>query len=207
MQNGYLPEHESKEFLEKHGIKTARCILAKSEGEAVKAAKQIGFPVVMKVVSQKIVHKSDVGGVLLDIRSEEEVRRAFRRLMEIEGEAINVQPMLKKGIETIIGIIEDEQFGKAIMFGLGGVFVEVYGDVSFRILPITRRDAKEMIREIKGYKILEGYRGFKGDVEGLAELLVKVSEIAEKENIKEMDLNPVFVYEKGYAVADARVWM
>ena len=209
MQNGYLPEHESKEFLEKHGIKTARCILAKSKEEAVKAAKQIGFPVVMKVVSQKIVHKSDVGGVLLDIRSEEEVREAFRRLMEIpdvEVEAINVQPMLEKGIEAIIGIIEDKQFGKAIMFGLGGVFVEVYGDVSFRILPITRRDAEEMIKEIKGYRILEGYRGLKGDVDALVELLLKVSEIAEKENIKEMDLNPVFVYEKGYAVADARIW-
>jgi acyl-CoA synthetase (NDP forming) len=127
--------------------------------------------------------------------------------MEIEGvEGVNVQPMLEKGVEVIIGVFEDEQFGKAIMFGLGGVFVEIYKDVSFRILPITEKDAEEMIREVKGYRILDGYRGFKADVESLIRLIVRISEIAERERIKEMDLNPVFVYEKGYAVADARIW-
>jgi acyl-CoA synthetase (NDP forming) len=208
MGDGYLPEHISKELLEKYGIKTARCIFVKNEGDAIKAAKELGFPVVMKVASTKIIHKSDVGGVLLDIKSEGGVREAFRRLMEIPGaEGVNVQPMLKKGIEVIVGVIDDEQFGKALMFGLGGIFVEIYEDVSFRILPITRRDAEEMVKEVKGYKLLEGYRGVKGDVDGLINLLLKVSEIAERENIREMDLNPVFVYERGYAVADARVWV
>jgi acyl-CoA synthetase (NDP forming) len=203
----FLPEHLSKELLEKYRIKTARCIFAENEDAAVEAARKIGFPVVMKVVSADIVHKSDVGGVLLDIESEEEVRESFRRLMKIsKAEGVNVQPMLEKGIEVIAGIMKDEQFDRVIMFGLGGIFVEVYQDVSFRILPITKRDAEEMIKEIKGYRILSGYRGFKGDVKSLVELLVKISEMAEKEKIREMDLNPIFVYEEGYAVADARIW-
>ncbi|MBO8182552.1 MAG: acetate--CoA ligase family protein [Archaeoglobus sp.] len=203
----FLPEHLAKELLERYGISTARCVFVKEEDSAVEAANEIGYPVVMKVASTEIIHKSDAGGVLLDIRSEEEVREAFRRLMKIpKAEGVNVQPMLKKGIEAIVGVIEDQQFGKAIMFGLGGIFVEIYNDVSFRILPITRNDAEEMIREIKGYKVLDGYRGLKGDVESLIDLLLKISEISEKEKIKELDLNPVFVYEKGYTVADARIW-
>ena len=209
----FLPEHLSKELLESYGIKTARCVFAETEDEAVEAAKKIGFPVVMKVVSSGIIHKSDVGGVLLGIEGEEEVRESFHRLMKIpKAEGVNVQPMLKKGIEVIVGVMEDKQFGRVIMFGLGGIFVEVYQDVSFRILPITKRDAEEMIKEIKGYRILSGYRGFggfggfKGDVKSLVELLVKISGMVEREKIREMDLNPIFVYEEGYAVADARIW-
>ena len=201
-----LPEHLSKELLESYGIKTARCIFAENEDEAVEAARKIGFPVVMKVVSSEVVHKSDVGGVLLGIESEEEVRESFRRLMKIsKAEGVNVQPMLEKGIEVIIGITENEQFGSVVMFGLGGVFVEVVEDVSLRLVPITRRDAEEMIKEIKGYRILKGYRNFKGDLEALIDLLLRVSGMVEREDIAEMDLNPVFVYEKGYAVADARI--
>jgi acyl-CoA synthetase (NDP forming) len=203
----YLPEHKSKDLLERYGIKTAKCIPAQSEDDAIKAARKIGFPVVMKIFSEGLVHKSDVGGVILDLRNEDEVREAFRRLMEIEGvEGVNVQPMLERGVEVIIGVFEDKQFGKAIMFGLGGIFVEIYNDVSFRILPITEKDAEEMIREVRGYRILDGYRGFKADVEALIKLIVRISEVAEGERIKEMDLNPVFVYERGYAVADARIW-
>ncbi len=202
----FLPEHLSKELLEEYGIRTARCIFAEDEDEAVEAANSIGFPVVMKVASREIIHKSDVGGVLLDIKSEEGVRESFNRLMKIpKAEGVNVQPMLEKGIEVIAGIMQDEQFGKVVMFGLGGIFVEIYRDVSFRILPITERDADEMIKEIKGYKILAGYRRFKGDIKSLTELLVRISEMAEREKIVEMDLNPIFVYEEGYAVADVRI--
>ena len=197
----YLLEHESKELLERYGIKTAKCIFVRSEDEAVKAAKSIGFPVVMKVSSHKIVHKSEFGGVILNINNEDDVRKAFRKLISIkDAEGVNVQPMLPKGIEVIIGVSQDEQFGSIIMFGLGGVFVEALKDVSFRLIPITRRDAEEMIRETKAYEILKKYRN-----DSLVELLLKVGDIAEKEGIVEMDLNPVFVYENDCIVADARI--
>ncbi|MEM2022534.1 MAG: acetate--CoA ligase family protein [Archaeoglobaceae archaeon] len=201
-----LLEHEAKEILEKYGIRTARCIFAESEEKAVSAARQIGFPVVMKVASRKIVHKSDVNGVRLNVKSEEEVRRNFNELMAIDGaEGVNVQPMLQQGIEVIVGVAENEQFGSVAMFGLGGVFVEVLKDVSFRLLPITKRDAEEMVREIKGYRILQGYRGKKADISAIVDLLLKINDVVEKESVVEMDLNPVFVYENGYAVADARM--
>ncbi len=201
-----LLEHESKALLEKYGIKTAACTFCETEEQAIKAAKQIGFPVVMKVAGREIVHKSDVGGVMLNINSEEEVRKAFQALMSIpKAEGVNVQPQVEKGIEVIVGVAENEQFGSVVMFGLGGVFVEVLKDVSFRLLPLTRRDAEEMVREVKGYKLLEGYRGMRGDVEAVINLLLKLNELVEKESIVEMDLNPVFVYEKGLVVADARI--
>ncbi len=201
-----LMEHESKELLESYGIKTARCIFAASEDEAVAAAKQIGFPVAMKVASRRIVHKSDVGGVALNISSEDEVREAFRRLMSIENaEGVNVQPMLKKGIEIFVGVAENEQFGSIIAFGLGGYLVELLGDVAFRLIPITRRDAEEMVRETKAYALLSGYRNMRGDVESVVDLLLRISKMVEEESIVEMDLNPVFVYEKGCVVADARI--
>ncbi|RLI77086.1 acyl-CoA synthetase (NDP forming) [Archaeoglobales archaeon] len=201
-----LMEHESKELLEKHGIKTARCIFVQDENEAIKAAKSIGFPVVMKVASREILHKSDVGGVILNVNNESEAKKAFNKLMSIEDvEGVNVQPMLKKGIEIIIGVTHDEQFGSVLMFGLGGIFVEVLKDVSFRLIPLTKQDAEEMIKETKGYRLLEGCRECKGDVNALIELILKVSDVVENESILEMDLNPVFVYEKGYVVADARI--
>ncbi|MBO8182210.1 MAG: acetate--CoA ligase family protein [Archaeoglobus sp.] len=201
-----LLEHESKKLLEGYGINTARCIFAEKEDDAVKAAISLGFPVAMKVASREITHKSNVGGVILEVKDEKEVRDAFRRLIRIKhAEGVNVQPMLERGIEVIVGATENEQFGSILMFGLGGVFVEAIRDISMRLIPITRRDAEEMIKETKVYGILKGYRGFKGDLEALIELLLKVSRIVEREDIAEMDLNPVFVYEKGYAVADARI--
>jgi acyl-CoA synthetase (NDP forming) len=198
-----LLEHEAKELLESYGIRTARGVICESEEDAIKAAKAIGFPVVMKVAG--ILHKSDVGGVMLNIKSEEEVRNAFRKLSAIEGaKGVSVQPQLS-GIELIVGAAENEQFGSFVMFGLGGVFVEVLKDVSFRLLPVDRKEALEMIREIRGYRILEGYRGFRADLNAIAELLVKVGEIVENEGVVEMDLNPVFANENGCFVADARI--
>ena len=197
----FLPEHKSKEVLEKYGIKTARCIFVDDEDAAVNAAREIGYPVVMKIVSDEIIHKSQAGGVLLNLRSDDEVRKGFRRLMAMDSVyGVTVQPMLEKGIEVIVGVIENEQFGSVIMFGLGGIFVEVFRDVSFRLIPITKRDAMEMIGEIRGHRIIKNN-------EMVAELLVKISEVAIKENIVEMDLNPIFVYENDYAVVDARMWV
>ncbi|MEM2324855.1 MAG: acetate--CoA ligase family protein [Archaeoglobaceae archaeon] len=196
-----LLEQEAKELLESYGISVARGIICESEEEAVKAARSLGFPVAMKVVG--FLHKSDIGGVILNLKTEEEVREAFRRISAISGK-VNVQKMLS-GIELIIGCAENEQFGSFLMFGLGGVFVEVLKDVSFRLLPIKREDAYEMIREIRGHRILEGYRNFRANIDEIANLLLKISEIVEKESIIEMDLNPVFANEKGCFVADARI--
>ncbi len=201
-----LLEHHSKRILEKYGIRTSMPVEVRDEEEAVRVAREMGFPVVMKVVA---VHKSDVGGVVLDLRDEESVREAFRKLARIveEGraEGITVQPMLEKGIEIIVGVTTDEQFGRVMMFGLGGVFVEVIRDVSFRLMPLSREDAEEMVREIKGYRLLEGYRGVKGDVDSLVDLMLKLNEVVEREKVVELDLNPVIVYEKGCVVADARM--
>nr|WP_290597316.1 acetate--CoA ligase [Archaeoglobus sp. JdFR-39] len=201
-----LMEHEAKEILEKHGITTTKCIFCQSEEEAVRAARNIGFPVVMKVAGRKIIHKSDVGGVALNIENEREVIETFRKLIAIENaEGVNVQAMAEKGIEVILGVAENEQFGSILMFGLGGIFVEVLKDVSFRLLPLSVEDAEEMVKEVKGYKLLQGYRGVKGDVNALINLIMKVGKMVEEEGIVEMDLNPVFVYEKGYCVVDARM--
>ncbi len=198
-----LLEQEAKNLLESYGIKTALGKVCSSEDEAVSFARSVGFPVVMKV--HGLLHKSDVGGVILDIRNDDEVRRAFRILSSIKGaKGVNVQPMLK-GIELIVGAGEDEQFGSFLMFGLGGVFAEVLRDVTFRLIPVSRKDAEEMIREIRGHRILEGYRGFRANIDSLIDLLLKVSEIVEKEEIVEMDLNPVFANENGCFVADARI--
>ncbi len=196
----FLLEHESKDLLEKYGIKTAKCVFVRDEDRAVEIAKSIGFPVVMKVCSREVIHKSRVGGVVLDIRTEKEVRDAFKKLMSIRGaEGVNIQPMLPKGLEVVVGVIDDNQFGSVLMFGLGGVFVEVLRDVTFRLIPITRRDAIEMVKGIRGYKILKDY------IDVVVDLLLKVNDFVEREEVVEMDLNPVFIYKKDYAVVDARI--
>ncbi len=144
--------------------------------------------------------------MILNIRNDEDAIRAFRKLISLpDAEGVNVQPMLKKGVEVVLGVAENEQFGSYVMFGLGGIFVEVLRDVSFRLLPVTRKEAEKMVKSIRGYKILSGYRGFRGDMDSLINLIVKINELVENENILEMDLNPIFLYEKGYSVADARI--
>jgi acyl-CoA synthetase (NDP forming) len=206
-------EHESKGMLEKAGIPTTGCEVAKSREDAVGIAENLGFPVVMKILSPEIVHKSDIGGVKVNIDSEEGVRKAYDEIMdsvrnhakEIVG--VSVQKMADRGVEIIVGMTKDSQFGPALMFGIGGVLVEVLKDVSFRIIPIEERDAHEMIGEIKAYPILEGYRGSPpANIEKIKELLLNVSDfISNHPEIEEMDLNPVFASEDGVVVADARI--
>jgi acyl-CoA synthetase (NDP forming) len=210
-----LNEVESKQLLREAGINTTDIKLATSKEEAIATAKKFGFPAVLKVVSPDILHKSDFGGVKLDLNSDDEVDKAYDEIMDaakkhvpmakIEG--VSVQPMAKPATEVIIGMSKDEQFGPVLMFGLGGILVEVLKDVSFRIVPLTKRDAREMIKEIKAYPVLEGYRGQEpADVETLENLLLKVSDFIEKHpDIKEMDLNPVFAYKDGAIAVDARV--
>ena len=210
-----LTEIESKQILQQAGIKTNKVKLAKTKKQAISLAKEFGFPVALKIVSPDITHKSDIGGVKLNLNTQAEVGRAFdeiiaaakkhKRKARIEG--VSVQPMAKPATEVIIGMSKDAQFGPVLMFGLGGILVEVLKDVSFRIVPLLKRDAREMIREIKGYPILEGYRGKEpANIAMLEGLLLKVSQFVEKHpDIKELDINPIFAYRNDAIAIDARI--
>jgi len=206
-----LTEFESKELLEEIGIEIPAQKLTTSKEETLSAANGIGFPLVLKLIAEDIVHKSDTGAVKLNIKNEDDVIKAFDDLMNIptqKEKRISVQKMAKEPItELIIGMTTDAQFGPALMFGIGGILVELLEDVSFRIAPITEYDAKEMIHEIKGFPILDGYRGKpKADINAIVNTLLKISELVTKyEEINEMDLNPVFIYEKGLVCVDARI--
>ncbi|TFG01476.1 MAG: acetyl-CoA synthetase [Promethearchaeota archaeon] len=206
-----LTEFESKELLKEIGIPIPEQKLTTSKEETISAAQEIGFPVVMKLMAEDIVHKSDTGAVKLNIKNKEDVEKAFNELMAIESQTekkISVQKMAGEPItELIIGMTTDAQFGPALMFGIGGILVELLEDVSFRIAPITEYDAKEMIHEIKGFPILDGYRGKpKADIDAIVDVLLKISDLVVKnEEIYEMDLNPVFIYDKGLICVDARI--
>jgi acyl-CoA synthetase (NDP forming) len=206
----FLMEHESKAALERLGIRTTGSKLARSEQEAVNIFRSIGGPVVLKVLSPQVVHKSDLGGVRLNLKTEDEVRRAYQEMADsfrgVAVAGVSVQEMAPPGIEVIVGVAQDPTFGPVLMFGLGGVFVEVLKDVSFRSIPITKADAQEMINELKGSKLLEGYRGHSADLSALQRLLLQISQMVEHyPQISEMDLNPVFLYPQGCTVADARI--
>ena len=206
-----LTEFESKELLEEIGIPVPSQKLATSKEETLTAVEEIGFPIVLKLMAEDVVHKSDTGAVKLNLKTKEEVEKAYEELMQIPSQKekkISIQKMADEPItELIIGMTTDPQFGPALMFGIGGILVELLEDVSFRIAPITEYDAKEMIHEIKGFPILDGYRGKpKADINAIVETLMKISElVTENENIHEMDLNPVFIYEKGLICVDARI--
>jgi acyl-CoA synthetase (NDP forming) len=210
-----LTELESKQVLHDLGIPTTLGRLAASEEDAVRAANAIGYPVVLKIASPDIVHKSDVGGVHLRLQDQEEVRQAFRAIQQsvaahapgarIDG--IIVQSMAAPGVEVIVGMSKDGTFGSVLMFGLGGVLVEVLQDVTFRIVPLSRRDAREMIHDIKGFPVLAGYRGAApADLEALQNILLTLSAFVESTpEVKEIDLNPIYAYAQGALAVDARV--
>lgn len=207
-----LCEDEAKEVLRRAGIPVVPCRLAGSEDEAAVLAAACGYPVVLKVRSPLIVHKTEAGGVTLNLASEAEVRRAYREILSRAavldpGALVSVQPMAPPGREVIVGVTRDPHFGPVVMAGLGGVLAEILEDVSFRLLPLVREEAVRMIRSLRGYRLLAGYRGAPpADVGALADLLVKVSELVEnRAEIAELDLNPVLVYERGLVVADARL--
>jgi acetyltransferase len=212
-----LLEHEGKALLKRYGVSIAESLLARSEEEAVEVAGRLGFPVVLKIVSPDVVHKSDVGGVLVGLEDEAEVREGYRLILEHVKAAVSrarvegllVQKMAPQGVEVIAGGVRDREFGPVVMFGLGGVFVEVLKDVVFRLAPITRFEAFEMIREIRGYPILRGVRGqLSVDEEALAEILVRVSRLMmDHVEVSEIDLNPIFAYKEGAIVADVRVML
>jgi acyl-CoA synthetase (NDP forming) len=210
-----LTEIESKQLLKLAGINVIDAQLATSREEATNISSQFGFPVALKIASPDIVHKSDAGGVKLGLKTAKQVSKAYDEIVSairqkypqatIQG--VSVQKMARPGVEVIIGMSKDAQFGPVLMFGLGGILVEILKDVSFRIVPLTKRDASEMIREIKGYPLLEGYRGQEPvDISNLEELLLKVSDFVEQNpEINELDLNPIFAYSDDAIAVDARV--
>lgn len=207
-----LTEHEAKKLLSKYGIPVTKESIAQSAEEALAIALHIGAPVAMKISSPDIPHKSDVGGVVLNVRRED-VRTSYNTMIskikkavpDANIEGVLVQQMAPPGDEVIVGLKKDAQFGHALMFGLGGIFVEVYRDVSFRVVPVEKREALEMISEIKGYPVLKGIRGRKpADIDAISRVLMSVSDMAEKENIVELDINPLIVNENGVVAVDAR---
>jgi acetyl-CoA synthetase (ADP-forming) len=210
-----LLETEAKTVCMEYGIPVPKFKLAENETEAVKLAMSIGFPTVLKIVSPDIIHKSDVGGVVVDIKNAEEVRSGYRRIMDnVKKHNPNanivgmlVQEMAPAGTEVIVGSIKDPQFGPALMFGLGGVFVEVLKDVTFRIAPVNEDEAAEMISEVKAYPLLKGYRNTPpADLKAIVKVLMNTSKLVlDNPEIKELDLNPIIVYEKGAKTVDARI--
>jgi acyl-CoA synthetase (NDP forming) len=210
-EGGWLPPDAVEAVLRSHGLSLPRSRVASTSDEAVAMAAELGGPVVLKVISDSALHKSDVGGVALDLQGEAEVRRAYEAVTSAVGDAGGalVQEFIGGGHEVIIGMTEDPSFGPLILFGLGGVFVELIGDVSFRIHPLTDVDAAEMVGEVKASKLLDGYRGEPpGDVPALEQAILRVSALVEAmPEMVEMDLNPVKVMLPGDGVraVDARI--
>ncbi len=210
-----LLEHEALELIKAYGAPIADAGLAKTPEEAGDLAEKMGFPVVLKIVSPDISHKSDVGGVIVGVNSKEEAIEASKKIIENVSKnvpsaritGILVQKMAKKGLEIIIGGLRDNIFGPVVMFGLGGIFVEVLKDVSFRVAPISYEDAYEMMKEIKSAKLLEGYRGQPPvDKKAIADIIIAVAKLLEENpEVDSVDLNPVIAYPDGAVVVDARV--
>jgi acyl-CoA synthetase (NDP forming) len=211
----FLTEPVCKEILSSYNIPTLPAYLAKNKEEAAKFATKIDFPVVLKIVSNQIIHKSDAGGVMVNIKNKEEVKISFDKILknvrsynpkaEIEG--VYVQKMAPPGREVIIGAIKDRQFGQVVMFGLGGILVEVLKDVVFRVAPINKDEAREMIDEIKGLPILKGVRGEKPiDFDCLTETIANISQLViDFDQIVQLDINPIRVYPKNLWAVDARI--
>jgi len=215
----YLPEEESVKVLKAYGLPVVESGLATSAEEAVELAEKIGYPLVMKVISDDIVHKFDVKGVVLDIESKTEAEDAYNSIIEnvakLQPEAvikgIYVRKMIPAGEEVILGVKDDISFGKVVMFGLGGIFVEIFKDISFKIAPVNKSDAFAMINETKASAILSGARGRAvRDIESLQNCIQRLSQLAmDCPQIKELDINPLIVLEEGNGsfVADAKIML
>lgn len=210
-----LLESEARELLEIYHVWLPQSEFVTTVDEAIQAANRVGYPIALKIVSTKIIHKTEVGGVILNIKSQSEVIVAYQKILEnvtnnvssSEIEGMLLLPMAPKGQECILGMVRDPQFGPVIMFGLGGIFVEVLKDVSYRVCPLSEHDIDEMIKEIKGYPLLTGLRGrTMKDIETLKETILKVAQLAlDFPQIQEIDLNPLIIHEKGNSVVDVRI--
>jgi len=205
-KKGPLAENEVKDILKLYKIPTTNYVVVKNEKDLENI--NLKYPVAVKVCSNKILHKTDVDGVKLNINNKEELKKTFLDFKKrFPKEDILIDQMEKKGVEIIVGLTQDPVFGLAIMCGIGGIYTELYKDVTFRIVPIEKYDAEQMIEEIKGKKLLEGFRNIKANKSLVVDLLLKVSKIGQKfdEHIDQFDLNPVFVYENSLVIVDAKM--
>ncbi len=205
-RKGPLAENEVKDLMKAYGIRTTNYKLVNKLEDLENLG--LKFPVALKVCSSKILHKTDVGGVKLGIKDMTDLEKTFKEFKKkFPKENLLVDQMEEKGVEIIIGLVQDPTFGLSIMCGIGGIFTELYKDVAFRIIPIDKYDSVQMIEEIKGKKLLEGFRNMKANKELVIDLLLKVSKIGQEliEHIDQMDLNPVFVYENDICVVDAKL--
>jgi succinyl-CoA synthetase beta subunit len=204
---------EALSFLQKEGFPVLKSLLAHNEDAAAKKALEIGLPVTLKPSSPDVIHKTETGGIRVSLRDEAEVRQAFREIVatfssnypekRLDGAMVQKQG---SGLEVIVGMLRDAQFGPVLMFGLGGVFVEAMKDVTFRLIPIEKADAKDMMEELKGYDVLRNPRSGSLDIPAVEKLLVDISTfIAHHQEVQEMDLNPVFVSSHGVQICDARM--
>ena len=210
-----LPDESPGDGKTIFGIDVPEYALVSTVEEAVEVSKKIGFPLVLKIASKDILHKSDIGGVVVNLENAEEVENGYNevfdnlkmRVPDARIGGVLIQKQLPETTQLIVGGVCDEQFGPTVMFGLGGVFVELFKDVSFRIAPVTETEAMEMVKEIKAYPVLSGYRGSKKlDVEQVAKTIVNISDLITNISIiKEVELNPLFAYEKSVIAVDARV--
>ncbi len=210
-----IPELEAQQICRAYKISCPATVLATGKTECIEAAQSMGYPVVIKIFSRQIVHKSDVGGVITGIASADELGRAYDRMManiaknapgaEVGG--VIVQKQMPKGVEVVVGGLRNDQFGPVVMFGMGGIYVEVFKEVSFRLAPLDKEEALRQVRETKVYKLLQGVRGDKPcDIDALCEVIVNTGRLlAEYPEIAELDFNPVFCYPDGCTVVDARL--
>jgi acyl-CoA synthetase (NDP forming) len=217
--NDWLTTEETRRVLNDFGLPLVPTVLAQSADDAAALAAVFGFPVVAKLATRRLLHKSDIGAVRVGLSSEGAVRSAFQDLSALavthggvnraDGEGVVIQPMIAGGVETMIGITDDPVFGALVAFGLGGVHVEVLGDVRFRVAPLTDRDAHDLLHGIRGFKLLQGFRGHApADLDALRELLLRISRLAEEiPEISELDLNPVIALAPGHGcrIVDARI--
>ena len=201
-----LAENEVKDLLRAYGIPTTHYQVVRTEKDLEKIT--LRFPVALKVCSPAILHKTDVGGVRLNIQNKEELKKSFKEFRKkFPRENLLVDQMEEEGVEIIVGLVQDPTFGLSIMCGIGGIFTELYKDVSFRVVPIDSYDAAQMVEELTGKKLLEGFRGVKANKQLVIDLVLKVSKLGEEliDQVDQMDLNPVFVYEKRICVVDAKL--
>jgi len=210
-----LLETEAKTICMEYEIPVTKFKLAENETEAADFAGQIGFPVVLKIVTPDIIHKSEARGVMVNLKNAAEVKIAYGKILENAKKynsatkivGVLVQEMAPQSTEVIVGAIKDPQFGQTLMFGLGGIFVELLKDVTFRVAPITREDAQEMVTKVKAYPLLKGYRNApQADIDAIINALLNTSKlVTDYSEIKELDLNPIMAYEKGTKTVDARI--
>jgi len=200
-----LPEHEAKKLLIEYGIPTTKFEVIEKDEDIEQI--RLTYPLALKVSSPKILHKTEAGALKLNIKSKEELIEEYRKMKEkFPDEVFLVEEMEEQGVEIIAGIVNDAIFKKCIMVGMGGIYTEIYKDVSFRMLPVGRHDIEDMLMDLKAHKIFEGFRR-KVDKDALIDILLKISKIGEEMHIKQMDLNPIFLYEEGAKVIDAKIIM